>query len=362
MNETNEKNSKPEASLDTNKASTPVQDKKSSFKLYVFLLLVLTVGAWSFWTYSPIVSSFKEATLNQHLVETIAPVAPIAATSQQPSLTKQQPTVNLLESPTFEPTTALDQGITLEEDTMLNPQDQPTQDLAATSATLQELQQQISALNQDILMMQQQQVQYQQAQIRAQLFAMLRQAGSAQQTLDDNIVAWKSITFMPMISGDKKTFSQQAYATLHNLQNEIQYTQHEITTWIATLSSQLQPHEQAAVATMHSNIDPYQQTTDNTPISWLDWLQQQFKISKAHHPVVISDDPYAKLKTLLVSLHHLQQNIQAEQWGKVGNLNTLFYQLEQYGIQTDLSTETIKSLGSIQHDWQTQAQIWMEQL
>ena len=344
--------------------------KKSNFKFYFFLILILAIGTWAFWTFSPeaqklrtqFESSFSQPSeeINTEAeLETPQASAPIETT---PAPVAQQETTPLFETDITN--TDIEQTENTEQAT--SPEQGLTVDLEGNNpeiiTSLQSLQQQVDDLTQAIASLQQQQLQWSQQQVRAQLFALLRQASSPQSSLEQIMIAWKSIGFLPLLSQDKRDIAEQAFTALQTTQQNIQQTETNIQNLIQTLASEIHP---AALKDMNQDvtnvIDPYQQT--DAFDSWLDWLKQQFVITKLDkHALELSDDPYADLKQLITELNQLQTSIHQHNWENIGSLTSLLYQLEQRGLEASFSNESIANLQADIRQWQDEAQTWMAQL
>ncbi len=344
--------------------------KKSNFKFYFFLILILAIGTWAFWTFSPEAQQLRmqfESTFSQPSeeitpepeLETPQTSAPVEAT---PTPVAQQETTPLFETDITN--TDIEQTENTEQAT--SPEQGLAVDLEGNNpeiiTSLQSLQQQVDDLTQAIALLQQQQLQWSQQQVRAQLFALLRQASSPQSSLDQMMIAWKSIGFLPLLSQDKRDIAEQAFTALQETQQNIQQTETNIQSLIQTLASEIHP---AALKDMSQDVanvvDPYQQT--DAFDSWLDWLKQQFVITKLDkHALELSDDPYADLKQLITELNQLQTSIHQHNWENIGSLTSLLYQLEQRGLEASFSNESIANLQADIRQWQDEAQTWMAQL
>ncbi len=344
--------------------------KKSNFKFYFFLILILAIGTWAFWTFSPEAQQLRmqfESTFSQPSeeitpepeLETPQASAPIETT---PAPVAQQETTPLFETDITN--TDIEQTENTEQAT--SPEQGLAVDLKSNNpeiiTSLQSLQQQVDDLTQAIASLQQQQLQWSQQQVRAQLFALLRQASSPQSSLEQMMIAWKSIGFLPLLSQNKRDIAEQAFTALQETQQNIQQTETNIQSLIQTLASEIHP---AALKDMSQDvtnvIDPYQQT--NAFDSWLDWLKQQFVITKLDkHALELSDDPYADLKQLITELNQLQTSIHQHNWDNIGSLTSLLYQLEQRGLEASFSNESIANLQADIRQWQDEAQTWMAQL
>ncbi|MDQ6980360.1 MAG: hypothetical protein Q9M46_02670 [Ghiorsea sp.] len=357
--------------------------KKWRIKFHLFLMVVLGVGTWIFWTFSPeaqqIRLKFEETVSSYQGVSPAREEPPVANTEQTeepigasisiPNENIDSSTLEETKSPLFDASensgnTPVDVSNPVDSDNNMPPQTE-TITFANESEllnTMQNLQKQVSGLTQVVINLQQQQQQWSQQQVRAQLFALLQKAASPKNSLGDKIIAWKGIELLPLLSQDKRNTANQAFLDLQDVQQRIQQTNDDISSLITTLAAPLQANDLKEVAQEVGNvIDPYQQS--DAFDSWLDWMKQQFTITKLDkHALELSDDPYADLKQLITELNHLQTSIHQHNWGNIGSLTSLLYQLEQRGLEASFSQESIAQL---QHDiniWQQEAQTWMVQL
>jgi hypothetical protein len=355
--------------------------KKRNFKLYFFLLLILGGGTWVFWTFSPQAQQLRmqfqsyvsqpgeETNTAQANTEEALETAPVSTPVEPtPEPVARQETTPLFETDitsteqeqeqdNTEQTTSSEQGATT--DFAAN---DPENNNPEIITSLQNLQQQVEDLTQAIASLQQQQLQWSQQQVRAQLFALLRQASSPQSNLEQRIVAWKSIGFLPLLSQDKRDIAEQAFTALQETQQHIQETETNIQSLIQALTSEIHPLALQDTSQDDTNVvDPYQQT--DAFDSWLDWLKQQFVITKLDkHALELSDDPYADIKQLIAELKQLQTSIHQRNWEHIGRLTSLLYQLEQRGLEAEFSNESIANLQATIRQWQDEAKHWMAQL
>ncbi|WP_038247764.1 hypothetical protein [Ghiorsea bivora] len=352
--------------------------KRNNSKFYFFLILILGVGTWAFWIFSPEAQQLRmqfESTFSQPSAETnpepelsSAPQA-AASTEATTATADSQETSPLFQTDTATPEASL---TPTESEQTENPEQTeiPEQnlDIALESnnpemtAALLSLQQQVDDLTQVIGSLQQQQLQWSQQQVRAQLFALLRQASSPQSNLDQMMIAWKSIGFLPLLNQDKRDIAEQAFMGLQETQQRIQQTETNIQGLIQTLASEIHPAALQDISQDVANVvDPYQQT--DAFDSWLVWLKQQFVITKLDkHALELSNDPYADLKQLIVELNQLKESIHQRNWSNIGSLTSLLYQLEQRGLEASFSNESITNLQASIRQWQDEAQTWMAQL
>jgi len=373
----------PSTSQADEQSNVKTKSKKNNFKFYFFFILILSVGTWAFWTFSPEAQQLRmqfASTFSQPNAETppepeLSP-APQAAASTEATATADSPET----SPLFQTdatTTETNLAQTEPEQTE-NPEPTPSPDqiepaeqnssIALESndpemtAALLSLQQQVDDLTQVIGSLQQQQLQWSQQQVRAQLFALLRQASSPQSNLDQMMIAWKSIGFLPLLNQDKRDIAEQAFMELQETQQRIQQIETNIQKLTQTLASEIHPAALQDISQNVANVvDPYQQT--DAFASWLDWLKQQFVITKLDkHALELSDDPYADLKQLIVELNQLKESIHQRNWSNISSLTSLLYQLEQRGLEASFSNESIANLQASIRQWKDEAQTWMAQL
>lgn len=365
------------ASTETKK-DTPskTKKKKSNLKFHLVLILTLGVATWAFWTFSPEAQQIRlkfETTFTQPSPETTAQPDPLPqgqTTQSNEASTKANiaiPTTAIATthqepSPLFEADAqaSAHETITPQAQIQATASDEPN--TPEVTAAIQTLQQQVDDLTQAIGSLQQQQQQWSQQQVRAQLFALLRQASSPQSSLDTMMIAWKSISFLPLLSQGKRDAAEQAAIALQETQQRMTQTESHIQSLINTLASQMNPKAiQDVVQDMGQAIDTPQQS--DAFDSWLDWLKQQFVITKLDkHALELSDDPYAELKQLITELHQLKISIHQRNWGNIGSLKALLYQLEQRGLEAEFSHESIANLQADIRYWQDEAQTWMAQL
>ncbi len=166
---------------------------------------------------------------------------------------------------------------------------------------------------------------------------------------------------MPLLNEEKRNLALRASDELQTLEQNIQDSADQVGSLLVVVRQQLEPDDFVQTASLN-NIDPYQQT-EIIETSWLDWLKEQFHFSKVNQQSLITpDDPYADTKQLISELERLEQLLRSGQWENIGSLNKLLYQLEQRGIETTLTQETIKDFSRIEKSWQSEALVWMEQL
>ncbi|MDQ6988769.1 MAG: hypothetical protein Q9M19_02725 [Mariprofundaceae bacterium] len=326
--------------------------KKSRWKRNLVLILLLMSAMWAFWTYSPIVVGFKAQFLavdslpvvqseNEPVVSSVAVKTPIFAKDMR-SL------------PTFEVLTEKHTGLETTAAVELQKQNQDNQGI---QDSLVALQQQVTQLNTQLNDLQHQQIQQTQMQVRGQLFAALVQAASAQSALKEMILAWKSITFMPLLNEEKRDFAREAVLSLQDIQQLMLAEQQEVTLLLQALTQALSV-DVLPVSTSQPTKDTYQMVSKRT---WMDWLSAQFQVSKVQ-PSSSKEDPHRSSKQLI---HHLQQYqywIAQEQWQQHFTLAHLVYQLEQRGIETSLSSHDLPQAQIEIVAWQEQANVWMQAL
>ncbi len=371
---------------DTAEETKATPKKRINFKLHFMLTLILGVATWAFITYSPVAQQWQARWVAPLFAPSSeAPLPDQAQASNEPAMEDAQ-AANVSDAETYdsEPATdtntvtsspifaedalpqaeqatmpAMEETITTDspEATPATPQDM--QDLANQVATLTA---NIQQLTQRIEALQHQQRTWAEQQVRAQLFALLQTAASAQSSLQDALTAWKSIGFLPLLHEEKRDTAKQAFTALQGVQQNMQNTLTEIQSLIRNLADSMHPKAVKEVAEeVGGVVDPYQQT--DTWTSWLDWLKAQFVITKLDkHALELSDDPYADIKQLIVNLNALQQAIAEQRWQDIGSLTPLLYQLEQRGFEPGFSNESLRAMqDEIQH-WQDEAKTWVNQL
>jgi len=372
------------AESETKQSETATPPKKSPFGLYLFILILLGAGgSWIFWQNSPLVSQFKELWLSksssimalvqqqpteetliaeeQGTEENITDEEPIA----EPPHETPVPQTNLFEaidSPVFESAPE----IKLEHELSTTPdiQAKNLEELKISVQTsMQQMKNQIALLHENIKLMNEHQNKQAQQYVRAQLFAALQKASSPLSNSDDMKAAWKSISFMPLLSEDKKAAAEQAYADLQNMQsNKLQITE-EISAWVASLAEQISPEKRADVAELIEEANPATPPTDSIATG-IEWLKKQFVITKVttNTPVYTGNDPYADIKRFINHLLDLQQLLNSGGDKQPQDLDIVFHQLAQHGIETSLTPEDFINLYETKQSWKDQAQAWMEQL
>ena len=328
--------------------------KKSRLKFHVIMMLVLGVGTWAFITYSPIVKQWQadwyDFTHQSRGDEVATPVAqPYIA--PQPAYEEPEP-IAVDETPIFEDAPELVQ--------VDPPAEIDAESLAGLIDMLASLQDQLSAMQDNMGQMYAQQMQQSKQQVSAQLSTLLHKASSPNSNLEESATAWKSISLLPMLDEDRRLQAEQAWAELQGLAQDSQTMRDEVITHIQTLAEKLRPE---ALAEVVESVDVLTDAYANTDTfqTWMDWLKEQYKVSKVRqHAVQLSEDPFAKLKDLINALDKLQQSLM--QGAATVDIDTLVYQLEQYGISTSLSDDVIANMQQTQQAWREQAQAWMEQL
>jgi len=360
---------------ETAQETAPAQ-KKSRFGLYLFILILLgSGGAWGFWQYSPLIPQLKEQWLNSNAFN-------FPFMQQEPTRSAMVEEEQLDEQPASEPveeepvqqnnpneTTdsyVFESGQEIKIEHELNAiaevQGSNFEELQMVmQSSMQQMQKQIAQLQNNINAMHDQQNTQAQQYVKAQLFAALQKACSPLSNTDDIKAAWKSIGFMPLLSEDQRALAEQAYSDLQNMLSKKQQISEEISTWIATLSEKIDPDEaEEAVGLM----DDVSLAPTDSFASGLAWLKKQFVITKVStiSPMRIGSDPYADIKRLIKQLDDLQELLDSGDIELPEDLDNLFYQLAQHGIETSLSPQDLLSLYEINQSWKVQAQDWMEQL
>ena len=362
-------------------AKTP--KKKSRFPFYLFLILLMAAGSWAFWNYSPFITSFKDQWLNK-FNHTFAnnPTEPTVAVDVPSIITpapdQQEPVPeeveqdeqpvqieSITDSPTFEPAITLEQVSAQVLAASNDLQAKNIEELrTAMQTSMQAMEEQVLLVQQNMRLMQEQQLKQAQQYVRAQLFTALQQAASTSTTLSSKQAAWKNISFMPLIHEEKRQFAEDAFRALKTVETDKLQATEEISTWISTLSAQMRPAEREVVA----EVVAEDITTAPEPLSLdaiITWFKQQFMFSKVgEHTVHLGHDPYVKIKQFIEQLDTLKTSLKAEFLDDniQAGLENIFHQLDQYGIETSLSVETILGFEDIQQSWIDEAHAWMEQL
>jgi len=346
----------PIESAEAEKLENADKPKKSKWKFHLILTLILGVGTWAFVTYSPIAQSWK-ARWYDFTHQPVPQANPVYVEPEQPSFAPTpQPEVDepvVEETPILEPTP---------EFTTPEPTDAPTaESLADLSALVEQLQNQLIDMQENMNQMYAQQAEQSKQQVRAQLFADLQQAASNQQ-VQSAAATWKSISLLPHLDESRRAQAEQAWQELQGLSQDIETLNQDIIDNMIQLADKLQPQALADVAeTMGDLVDEYANT--DTFMTWLDWLKDQFKVSKVdEHAIQITDDPYADIKALIGQLDQLKDALTQGQWQMLPNLDNLVHQLEQRGLDTSISPEVINQIQATQQQWQEEAKHWMEQL
>jgi len=335
--------------------------KKFHWRRHLILMVLIGSGTWSFWTYSPLALQFKQSFWSIGIEENtlVSPAQPNVLTPNQANHNTPQAPSNIIDAPTFKP---LPQATSLNTSAIKGSQNESA--LLHTELNIQQsleqLQQQIKQLNDHLNGLHQQQAQQAQMQVRLQLFTALNRASSPNSSLNDSLLAWKSITLMPLLSEEKYQFAITAVAELQQLQQHIISEQQEVKLLINLLSQQLKPLEQPALTPSTTQIDPYQMPQTQT---WLDWFQTQFKLSKVSAVVAEQEaHPHAPLQQLIAALQQYQQQLQHEQWQVLPALKTTLYVLDQRGIDSTLSVETLQQAITGKALWKNHALLWLEAL
>jgi len=362
-------------------ASAP--KRKLRLKLHLTLTLLLGVATWAWITYAPTAQIWKERwiyPLLNHQPTQTKPAEPTAEAEKNGDTVDSTESLNdavattdestehaaddspLFETVTPEPTPT-EQAVTNIEPQTTN--QTPALSEETSSAVLQQLhslQQQVQHLTQRIEDMQSQQLKWAQQQVGARLFALLHTAATPQAKLDDMMIAWKSISLLPLLNQSKRDTASQAVESLQTVQQHMAQTSADIQTLIDTLAEKMHPKALREVAQQVEHVRT-PEPQDDTWNSWLDWLKQQFIITRLDkHALERADDPYADTKQLIMQLDTLKSALEQQQWQHIGSLTTLLYQLEQRGLEADFSNESIADLQAEIQRWQDEARMWMEQL
>ncbi len=330
--------------------------KKSKLKFHFFLTLILGLGTWAFITYSPIAQQWKadwyDFTHQSRGDETPAPMTP---TYTEPEPVYQEPAPTVADNtPIFEATPELEKA---DPPTEIN-----SESLAGLTEMIAALQHQLTNMQENMNQMYAQQMQQGKQQVSAQLSTLLHKASSPNSSIEDVATAWESISLLPMLDEDRRMQAEQAWQDLQGLNTDVQAMADDIITNLRALADKLHPDALADIAESVDNlVDEYANT--DTFSTWLDWLKEQFKVSKVdNHALTISQDPYADLKALMLELNQFNRNLRSGQWQQLPDLNNINHQLEQYGLNPTLSPEMVEQLKQTQDTWQQEAQAWMEQL
>ncbi|MDX8382394.1 MAG: hypothetical protein R8M14_09830 [Ghiorsea sp.] len=353
--------------------------KKSRLKLHLILLLLLGIATWVFWTWTPQGQNLK--TQIKNLPWFAHPNIPSnAPTHVQQSQTEDVSTVvpeeDITQMPEDLPEDVTDKSVLatpvaevplLEETPELIPVAAPTntagkETLTALTDLVDQLNHQMASLQDNISQMYEQQAQHNKQQVKAQVFTALQQATSPNSSIEGAATAWKSIALLPMLDESRRAEANQAWHELNGLSNDAQALSQDIVSEILSLADKLHPDDLADVAdTVENLVDSYANT--DAWITWLDWLEKQFKFTKVDtHAVVISDDPYADIKQLINQLDQLKHALVSGQWESLPDVDAIIHQLDQHGVSTTMSAETIQQMQQAQQAWQTKAKAWMEQL
>jgi len=238
-------------------------------------------------------------------------------------------------------------------------EDAPTRDKTiAKQVTVKQLEALLHKLNQSMVSLQNQQVQQMQMQVRVQLFQFLVVAASARNQMQDMAEAWKSIGLLPMLTDDKRDYAQSAAQALYLLVAEKKKLESELAQAFGVVSQRQSMLEtesvfpQGAIAKQSDAV-----------ASWSDWLFGQFSLRQVNQDIDVvmpkGDHVGANLSSLLLKS---MQQLADEQWSMISHIDTLLYQLNQNGLESNISAEAIAQLQQSKQDWQAQAQAWMEQL
>ena len=333
--------------------------RKSRVKFHLLLMLILGFGTWAFITYAPIVKTWRAQWYDfthQSKPEPVstAPVQPSFAPANKETEVEDEPIeAPVDDTPIFEPTPELASPEPIDNQTV--------ESLADLSAMVGQLQNQLATMQENMNQMYAQQAELSKQQVSAQLFTELQKAAKSTRP-QEAATAWKSISLLPYLDDSRRAQAEQAWQDLQGLSNDIETLNHDIIDGMLALADTLHPEALADVAdTMDNLIDEYANT--DTWMSWLDWLKEQFRVTKVdEHAVSMADDPYADIKALINQLDQLKTALSQGQWQGLPNIDNLLYQLEQHGIETSISPELISQIQQTQEQWQEQAKAWVEQL
>ncbi len=336
---------------------TEQPEKKSNFKFHFFLTLILGVATWAFMTYSPIAKQWKmdwyDYTHQSRGDEVTSPLTTQPYTADEPVVEEAEPVV-ADDTPIFEDTPELTQ--------VDPPAVMSAESVSDITDMLTTLQAQLTTMQENMNQMYAQQIQQNQQQVSVQLSTLLHKAASPNSSIEDAATAWKSIQLLPMLDEDRRLQAEQAWQDLQGLNTDIQALSDDVIANLRSLAEKLRPEALAEmVETVDSLVDEYANTdTFNT---WLDWLKDQFKLSKVNqHAITMQQDPYADIKALVLQLDQLNNSLLHGTWQNLPDLNSMNHQLEQYGLNPTLSPDMVEQLKQTQETWQQQAQAWMEQL
>ena len=352
--------------------ATPIKESKkappvkSHFGRNLLVLFIIAGAVYFFFSDLPAIKSLKSRfssdpeqslVLNSPL-ESTEPVTIEETPEQIETAPHQKSDTSDDDAPIFEQDLPLDDYSNASES---DEQDKIIyEDLKAASAAIADLQQQIETLQHTVNLMHTHQVEQGQQMVSAKLFALLQQAAVKQENLLKSATLWKSISFLPLLSDEKRDAAQQGYEQLRQLHHSILATASEIDGVSTQLQQQITP-EPTAATEAQLTTDPYQTAAVET--GWSDWLIGQFKLSKVDPETRITPkDPYVEQKQLIRDLQKLKTTLVDNRWQDIGTLNKLFYQLEQRGIETSFDHETIHNFEQVYQTWQTKAEKWMEQL
>ncbi|MDX8383272.1 MAG: hypothetical protein R8M45_04265 [Ghiorsea sp.] len=343
-------NAEKEAILDASSA------KKSRWKLYLTLLLLVGTSAWYVWTYVPAVQQFRHNLLGNSVVVAVKSTPVDARTFLISPATPNPP---LFEDKAILPEVQVevDQPVAAPDVSALAAHGLIQGDVSSQMMLdIQGLQGQLGKLQQRMVAMQNQQVQQLQMQVRVQLFQLLATASSANKSTHDVAVAWKSITLLPMLTDDKREYAAQAYAALLLLQEDKQVILYELEQLQIGLGMQLVEVDVASPQ-VPSEVQPV------AAGSWSDWLAAQFHFSKVEQgSKSFAQALRASQADVRSMLRQARQALHGEQWRMVPDLGLLVHKLNQQGIETSLSVDMVEAWQQGKQDWQAQAQAWMEQL
>jgi len=352
----------------TKQSEEETPKKKSRLKFHLILMLILGVGTWAFVTYSSTAESWKQAWYDFTHQPVTQPSQP-QTQSFKPNM--PNPTAALVNEPVQTDETTLE---TIAEDMPFftdavepEPIAQPSvidaESMTDISSLLEDVQQQMLIMQENINQMFNQQFEQNKQRISAQMYALLAQASSANADISKAAAAWKSISLLPMLDEERRAQAEQAWLELKGLNQDTQTLRQEVVTHIQTLAEKLHPEALAEVAQDLETVSEANNIDQSAWMTWVDWLKTQFQLRKIEqYALDLTQDPYADLKALISELDALATALQQGQWESLPDMESLAYQLEQYGISTSLSAELLDHIQQTQQAWKQQAKAWMEQL
>lgn len=358
-------------------AETAPVEHRTSRRWHIVLLLILGIGTWAFWTYSPIAHNLKIKYLYLGQHQTLEPIAAVTATPKPANPTTAAPAAS---APTVDAEQAVIHPSKLVADPLvadgnsydIAKDEQPTnhtvintiaenpiqQTAAPSQVTFADISQQLNNLSATMQVVQQQQIALIQYMAKRDIFGLLNVASSPQASLNEAATAWQRITFLPNLNSESRDIAAQAYTALRLAQRDVQSMLEETTAFIDALSQQLPPQDVLKTPAQTTALESRSLMDTN----WLDWLKSQFSISKVSNIAPQTQDPYLDMKQIISQLRTLEDVVKAGQWQRIGDINGLIHQLEQHGFATVISPDTFPAIQQTQQHWQQKAAAWMEQL